>query len=312
MRRLALLMVLCAAAPALADRNDFTLERMIGPPSAPGAVVQPSLAQQSEFRSLMSEMAVVMSPLLLTPSDSLGWSGFHFSVDSRFTSISNRADYWRTGVKDVSSSFLSTVSLMARKGIWAPLPSFEIGLGGTYLVDSNIFALQAYAKLGIHEGFHNYPIPSIALRGAVSRLLGTNQVDLTVISTDLSISKQFGLGGAVKLDPYLGANLLVTIARSAVIDTTPGNDAYQEGMAQMTGMPMDLNSNTVFPDQDSILRWRLFVGARVVYSILAVSLEFAWTFCNDTATNCTVDNAAKLTDRSDGQAQISLSAGVVF
>jgi hypothetical protein len=312
MRRLALMTVLCVATPALADRNDFTLERILGSPATPGAVVTPSTAQQSQFRSLMSEMGVVMSPDLLTPADSLGWSGFHFSLDTRFTSISNNADYWKQGVQDVSSGFLSTINLMARKGLWAPLPSFEIGVGGSYLVDSSIFALQAYAKFGIHEGFHNYPVPSISLRGAVSHLLGTNQVDLTVVSTDLTVSKQFGLGGVVKLDPYLGANLLINIARSAVIDTTPGVDAYKQGMQQMTGMPLDLNSNTIFPDQDSILRWRLFLGARLVYHVLSVAAEFAWTFCNDTATNCTVDNGTKITDRSAGQAQISLSAGVVF
>jgi len=312
MRQLALLIVLCAPAPALADRNDFTLERMLGAPATPGAVVTPSLARQSQFRSLMSEMSVVMSPDLLTPADSLGWSGWHLSFDSRFTSISNKQDYWKVGVQDVSSSFLSTLHLMARKGIWAPLPAFEIGAGGAYLVDSSIFALQAYAKFGIHEGFHNFPIPSISLRGAVSRLLGTNQVDLTVVSTDLTVSKSFGLGGAVKLDPFLGANLLVTFARSAVIDTTPGIDAYKQGMAQMTGSPMDLNSNTVFPDQDAILRWRLFLGARLVYHVVAVTAEFAWTFCNDRAVHCTEDDTSKITDRSDGQAQITISGGVVF
>lgn len=307
-RAIAIVALLAGSGLARADRNDLTLERLIGPPSAPGAFNDPnSIAVQTQLRSLMSELSTVMAPKFLSPSDSLGWSGFHLSFDSSFTSISNKADFWQKGVRDVSSGFLPTLTLMARKGIWAPVPAFEIGAGATYLVDSNIWALVAYAKFAIHEGFHGKPIPSIALRAAVSRLVGTTQVDMTTISSDLSLSKSFGLGGSVKLDPYLGANLLVTIVRSGVIDTTPSVDAFQQG-----GQSLDLNANTTFPDPDTILRWRLFTGLRLVYSVLAISAEFSWTFCNDTATNCQQDNPQKITDLSNGQAQLSISAGLIF
>ncbi len=304
---LALMMV---ALPARADRNDLTLERLIGPPGVPGAFNDPNgnIPLQSSFRSLMSELGAVMAPKFLAPSDTLGYSGFHFSFDSSFTSISNKADYWRKGVRDVSSSFLPTVTVMARKGVWAPVPSFELGVGGSYLVDSSIFALIAYAKFAILEGFHGKPMPSIALRAAVSRLLGTAQADLTVVSTDLSLSKSFGLGGTLKIDPYVGANLLVMIVRSQVIDTTPYVDAFRQNPTSS----IDLNSNTTFPDQDPILRWRLFTGLRMVYSILAITAEFAYTFCNDSALDCQRDNPNKLTDRSDGQATLSISGGLIF
>jgi hypothetical protein len=309
MRRAVAIAVLLAGGVAHADRNDFTLERMVGMPATPGAVVDVggNIPLQSQFRSLMSEMAVVMSPDLMTPADSLGWSGFNLSVDGRFTQISNNADYWRRGVQDVSSGFLSTINVMARKGIWLPAPSFELGAGGSYLIDSSLFSLQAYAKLSIMEGFHNWPVPSIALRGAVSYVIGSHQASLTVVSTDLTLSKSFGLGGTVKLDPFIGANLLITFARSQIIDASPDVDAFKQGP-----MATDLNANTLFPDQDDILRWRLFAGARLVYSVLAITAQFAYTFCNDTATNCTADNPTKITDRSDGQAQITISAGLLF
>jgi hypothetical protein len=197
--------------------------------------------------------------------------------------------------------------MMARKGLWAPTPAFEIGAGGSYLVDSTVFALQAYAKLAVHEGFHKLPVPSIALRAAVSRPFGLGQVDMTLISTDLSISKSFGVAGTFKLDPYLGANLLVNIIKSQVIDTTPNTDAYRQG-----AMSLDLNANATFPDQDAILRWRLFAGLRFVYSLLAITGEFAWTTCNASALDCAKENAGKVTDRSDHQYQLSISAGLVF
>lgn len=305
----AILALVGLAQVARADRNDLTLERLIGPPKSPGAFNDPDIATQSAYRSLMSELSVVMAPTLLSPADSLGWSGFQFDVSSSFTQISNQADYWKKGVDDVSGSWLSTVSVLARKGIWAPLPSFELGAGGTTLANSGIFALQAYAKLALHEGFHGWALPSIAARAAVSRLVGTTQVDMTVISTDLTVSKSFGIAGTVRLDPYLGANLLVSIVRSQVIDTTPGIDAYKQFPATV-----DLNSNATFPDAagDNILRWRMFAGFRLVYSVLSLSGEFSYAFCNDTANSCGKDDLTKLMDRSSGQAQLTIGAGVIF
>lgn len=298
-----------AARAAHADRNDFTLERMIGPPQTPGVPNDPAgnIPLQSAYRSLMSEMGVVLSPKFLAPADTLGWSGFNFSFDTTFTKITDRADYWQRGVRNVSSGFLPTVTATARKGLWAPLPAFELGGGLSYLVDSSIYALQAYAKLGLHEGFHGWPLPSVALRAAVSRPMGTSQVDMTIVSTDLSLSKSFGVAGALRLEPYLAANLLVNIVSSQVIDTTPGIDAFRQG-----GAGPDLNANTTFPNQGSILRWRLFAGLRLVYSYLVIAAEVAYTFCNDSAMDCRRDDPIRVTDRSDGQLQLSFSAGMTF
>ena len=172
-----------------------------------------------------------------------------------------------------------------------------------------MFALQAYAKLALHEGYHGWALPSMALRAAVSRLVGTTQVDMTVVSTDVTLSKSFGLAGTMRLDPYVGANLLVTIVRSQVIDTTPNVDAFKQYPSTV-----DLNSNTTFPDAagDNILRWRMFVGFRLVYSVVSLSAEFSYAFCNDTANSCGKNDLTKLMDRSSGQVQLSLAGGLIF
>jgi hypothetical protein len=306
--RAAVVVALLSVATSARSDNNFSLERLIGPPSAPGQVNDPSsFIVQSQFRSLMSEMGVVLAPRFLSPADTLGWSGFQLSLESSFTQISNHADYWKLGVRHVSGSYLPTISVMARKGIWFPLPSFELGAGGTYLIDSDLYALTVYAKFGLHEGFHKSVLPSLAVRGAVSHLFGSSQVDMTVVSVDVSISKSFGLGGMMKLDPYVGANALFTIVRSQVIDTTPMIDAYQQGPNGL-----DLNANTTFPDQDTIIRWRLFGGFRLVYWKLAITGEVDYVLCNDSGSNCGKDNPAKITDRSNGQLQLSLSGSLYF
>lgn len=305
----AVVALLLVGGTARADRNDLTLERIIGMPATPGATIDPTLAQQTQFRSLMSELGVVMSPRMLSPADTLGWSGFQLSFESSFTQISNNADFWKNGVQNVSGSFLPTISLFARKGLWFPLPSFEIGAGGTYLIASEMYALQVYAKWALHEGFHSWPLPSIAVRGAVSHLFGSTQVDMTIASVDVSLSKAIGIAGVVRLEPYLGANALFNIVRSQVIDTTPNVDAFKQGP-----MGLDLNSNTTFPDEDTIIRWRLFFGFRLTYWHLALTGEYTYTLCNDTGSGCGQDKpaATKPVDRSDGQSQINFSGSVIF
>jgi hypothetical protein len=296
------------ATPAHADRNDLTLERIIGMPATPGTFNDPTdPVRQTMYKSLMSELSLVMAPHALAPADTLGYSGFQLAFETSFTQISNNADFWQRGVENVSSSFLSTISVMARKGIWLPLPGFEIGAGATKLIDSNMYAVQAYAKLALHEGFHDWAIPSLAVRGAVSHLLGAPQVDLTVLSLDASLSKSFGIAGTVTLDPYLGAGALLSFVRGQVIDTTPNVDAFAQGPDSA-----DVNANTTFPDPDTIVRWRLYAGFRLVYAFFALTGEFAYTFCNDSAGNCGKSDPTRVTDRSGGQAQINFSGSFLF
>jgi hypothetical protein len=306
--RLAPLAVLTIGVSARADRNDFTLERLVGMPSVQGTFNDPTdVTRQTLYRSLMSEMGMVFAPKLLSPADTLGYSGFQVSVDTTFTQVNKSADYWQHGVESVSSTYLPAISVMARKGIWLPAPGFELGIGGTKLIDSNLYALQAYAKFALLEGFHHWPVPSIAFRASGAHVFGTSQVSMTLLSLDATISKSFGLGGTVKFDPYLGVNSILNFVGSEVIDTTPNIDAFRQGSNSI-----DVNSNTKFPDPDMIVRWRLFAGFRLVYSILALTGEFAYTLCNDTGSHCAAADPLRVVDRSGGQAQLSFSGSLIF
>ena len=60
-----------------------------------------------------------------------------------------------------------------RKGLWLPLPAFEFGAGALSILGSHMYALQGYAKMALQEGFHGWWLPSFAVRGAASQLLGT-------------------------------------------------------------------------------------------------------------------------------------------
>ncbi len=299
-----LLWVLVLAVPlrSFADPNDLVLSRLgeCFTGDQPHACFDPNAAtpedrlarqvipQNQLFRSLMSELGVVMAPKFLSPADTLGYSGFQFSTELSFTTINKNSKYWcateESGTCDnvagkssnKGSGVLQTVGIIARKGIWLPLPSFEVGAGALYLMYSRMWAAQAFGKLALHEGFHDWPIPSLAVRGGVSHLLGSEQIQLVVASLDVSISKAFGVVGTFSLEPYVGWNYLWIIPRSEVIDKTPNVDAYAEETKPLPASEMRLDDhslNFVFGKQQSITRGRFFGGIKFKYYVFAMTAE---------------------------------------
>src|SRR5450432_1994106 len=260
----------------------------------PGAVTVPGEGQ-ARFRSLMSELGVVIAPRLQTPADTLGYAGFQFSAELGVTKINNSRPYWN-GVQSVDpgnpssgrpSSYLTTVGGFVRKGMWFPLPAFEFGAGAVNIVGSRMYAVQAYAKIALQEGFHGWWLPSFAVRGSASQLLGTDQVDLNVYGVDVLISKAFGLAGTSRLEPYLGWNVLFIDAQSGVIDATPACDSYEVRQAtdpakavnshcaaSQNGTWNDTFANFTFPQQSIITRYRWSGGFKLKLSVLFLVGEY--------------------------------------
>lgn len=317
---------LIGSSSARADDRDIVLSRLGNTISDFEGNPVDVVGNNLHFRSMVSELGVVLAPRLLSPSDTLGFGGFQFSADFAYTSITSDADYWRvlessnnpTG-SNVShgDSIVPTVGLFVRKGMWLPLPSFETGLGAVHLVDSDLWAAQGYAKFALHEGYHDLPLPSFAVRGAASRMMGSKDLDLTVASLDLSMSKAFGISQTVNIAPYGGWNLLIVVPRSEVIDKTPNLSPFTT--------PGDGAMNFVFKDQANITRHRMFLGAKLQYYVFAITLEANFAFAgssvddrsgNDTQCSDVVDPngvaACDATDEARLQESYSISVGLDF
>lgn len=288
----------------------------------------------SRFRSLMSELGVVVAPRLQTPADTLGFAGFQFSAELGMTKITNNQGdntkaFWN-GVSGVDPAnpnaarpdpYLTTVGGFVRKGMWLPLPAFELGAGAVNVVGSHMFALQGYAKLALQEGFHSWPIPSLAVRGSASQLLGTDQVDLTVFGIDVVISKAFSVGGTARFEPFGGWNLLFIDARSGVIDATPGCDAFAlehatPGMSpsaycapRQAGTPDDYAANFTFPRQDMITRQRFFAGFKLKLAVIFMAFEYDLIPAGRSRDDMQANGAR---DGSEQQQSFSLSTGLDF
>jgi hypothetical protein len=274
---------------------------------------------QSRYRSMMSELGVVVAPRLMTPADTLGYAGFQFSGELGITTINNNRKvsndptgiaYWN-GIEGVTSgapnaarpsSSLTTVGGFVRKGLWFPLPAFEFGAGAIDVLGSHMYALQGYAKLALQEGFHDWVLPSLAVRGSVSQLLGTSQVNMTVWGVDVLISKAFSIGGTARIEPYFGWNVLFIDARSGVLDATPPGCAAADD-----GTWNDLGNNFTFASQDVITRYRWSVGAKLKLSVFFLTVE------GDLIQGGTShDSNADIVDNSAKQESFSLSAGLDF
>jgi hypothetical protein len=291
--------------------------------------VTPSAEALSRYRSLMSELGVVAAPRLMTPADTLGFAGFQFSAELGVTKISRDQRFW-DGVQGVSpanptagrpDSYITTVGGFVRKGLWLPLPAFEFGGGALSILGSRMYALQGYAKFALQEGFHGWALPSLAVRGSASQLLGTDQVDLVVYGVDVLASKAVSIGGTARFEPYVGWNMLFIDARSGVIDATPGCDAFAL-QATPPGTPPsgtgcfpaqsgnawnDLNANFTFPSQSIITRQRWFGGFKLKLSVLFLAAQVDIALAGTSR-----DDTSGAADRSKRQETYSLSVGFDF
>ncbi len=315
------LAALLAPAAAAADDNDLVLGRLTNRIADDNIV-----PQNADLRSLASQLGVVLAPHLVTPADTLGFGGFQMTVNYAATTIDADAAYWRArrGSPDPAGAggtahgpgTLGTLGFFVRKGMWFPVPSFELGAGAVHLIDSRIWTGQLYAKLALHEGYAGLPLPSLAVRGGVSRMMQQRELDLTVASIDVTISKHFGIGGTWRLDPFAGWNVLMIIPRSEVIDPTPHIDPLDP----MT--EADRDNSFVFSDQDNIYRNRFLFGVKLQYYVLQLTLEasyaLAGTSVDDrggTTEPCMPNSATPACDAKDAaaaQRTLSVSAGFDF
>jgi hypothetical protein len=335
------------ASQAWAGKNDLKLLNLCPTPMAPsnGVVecawvhrrdggwisspVLPDAQGREDFRSLMSELGVVLAPRIPMVAGTAGISGFQLSAELGLTQISNNQRFW-DGVAAVEPTnrqavrpdpMLTTAGVFVRKGIWLPVPTMELGFGAVHLLNSQLLAWQSYAKVGIYEGFRDWPGPSFSARGAVSYLTGTDQIRMTVTSFDLLVSKGFGLLKTARLEPFAGWSLISIFAHSGRIDATPSCDATQIAAAPVgsnpgsvycassqTGTKNDFDANFSFPDQKTITRYRVFGGFKLKFAVVFFTAQYEAYFAGSSRDGST----ASARDRSATQSALSLSSGLDF
>lgn len=287
--------ILCGSVSgAHANKWDLSLARFIK--CEKPAACEPKIAAYERF---MAEYTFGLSPKILSPAETLGYSGFYLGFESTITPVPVDArgtgDYdpdddmdnrWINGTaqKWEYPGVMFVPGIHIRKGLpW----SFEIGSSVNFLAGASLVALGGEVKWTLFEGYrHGFrgALPDLAARGSVVRIVGETDADITIIGVDGSISYTFGAGGMVSLTPYAGYQYLWSIIRVEPLiyrddighsDWKTENDRNGSSEDEFHARDGEL-WNTTGLSGPNLGRSKLFLGFRIQYEVLALTFEAGW------------------------------------
>ena len=202
------------------------------------------------YKSLMSELGVVMAPHPLSPADTLGYSGFQIAFEAGFTQISNNADFWKKGVRE---RLRRASCRRSRDGAQGHLAA------AARLRDRRrrhqAHRQQHVRRAGLRQAGAARRLPRLAdpVAGGARRRCrawsarAADRSDHWSRSTPRCRSRSASAARSRSI-PTSASRALMIFVRGQVIDTTPNVDAYKQGPSSI-----DLNANTIFPDPDTIV-----------------------------------------------------------
>lgn len=173
----------------------------------------------AQFKTLSADLVAALSHKSLTPAEPLGITGFDLGVGMSVMQTDSDLP-WSITTGD-KQSYLTIPRISIHKGL--PL---DIDVGGFYATapGTGIHFFGGEIKYALIDG--NAVLPAVALRGAITRLSGIEQLDLDTRSVELVISK-----GLANLTPYAGIGRVwgdVTPAGSALAGPRPLNEESPE------------------------------------------------------------------------------------
>jgi hypothetical protein len=251
------------------------------------------------FERMAAELAVTLAPPVMAPARTVGARGFAFALDSTITTISGSETFWSRGTEGSGNVGLNESPmgvmvwnrLSVRKGL--PL-GLELGASAAHAVNSSLYTLGVELKWALLEGFHSGAggFPDVAVRAALNKQLGSDQLSTTVGSIDVLFSKPLLLAAPWVLSPFVDLQTLLIRAESSVIDLTPEVNAFaaceplpghQPGGS--SGAPAatvvctqdgsDFENNAVFQPL-SQTRLRLALGGELRHEWLTMATSFTF------------------------------------
>ena len=164
-----------------------------------------------------------------------------------------------------------------RRALRKGLPySFEIQGQLGYLINSELWTMGAGVKWALNEAVRSFPI-DFSLRGQANRMIGSTQLDLSMISYGAALGTQFGILGMVNISPFITYQPVMIFAGSTTLDATPGvYDAPGSESSNMNQMAPSGSTAFVFARTDETIH-RATAGLRFMFGVLKITSEFMWT-----------------------------------
>ena len=130
-----------------------------------------------------------------------------------------------------------------------------------YLIESELWAFGGYLKWALHEGMKTVPI-DFAVRGSYTQIVGSTQLQMSLVGLDVILSRSFGVGGVVNIAPYMAYSPLWVISSSEVLDSSPGE--YKDSP----------QADFVFNEESQLVH-RFTIGSRFVMGLFNLTPEVA-------------------------------------
>ena len=151
-------------------------------------------AVQKEFDDLSRQIGLAISYTPLAPAAPLGLLGFDIGVEATAVRIDAEEDFWIKAVGKKPPGYLVFPKVHAQKGL--PL-GFDVGLTYAKPPGTNIGFIGGELKWAVLKG--SLVTPAVAIRGDYTKLVGVDDIDMSVYGADISISKGFAFA-----TPYAG------------------------------------------------------------------------------------------------------------
>ncbi len=219
-------------------------------------------AKDGDFSKLVAQYGFAVAPSAMHSARSTGFGGFELAIEADYTSIDNKADYWKRGtqgLQDPSSKrfsdsnptpagLLQLYQMKIRKGF-----PFGLELTGAFgwLSNTTIFTIGADVRMSILEGFRTgIPaiFPDISVGGSVRTVAGTPEMQLTVAGFDAQLSKPIPIAGSLIITPYGGYQWIRIFGDSGLVDFTPNTDPVAACGFKGTNTPATPDSTTPYRD----------------------------------------------------------------
>lgn len=209
----------------------------------------------------MNQWGIAFAPTAMHSARTVGFGGFHFSIEGAVTKIDDGARYWRLGTqgpKDPTTGASSIIndSPPSSVQVWSMKlrKAFGFGLEITgsvgFMPDTSILVGGTDIRLSLLEGFREGIggiFPDVAAGGGVRTITGVSAFQLSVASVDVQISKPLPIADSSIITPWIGWQMVFMFADSNLIDLTPATDPVN--YCNFTGINVPGNPDTTRDDK---------------------------------------------------------------
>lgn len=166
--------------------NDVTIYRDCGGAPAPCEL----WLRDYEYRKVIQELGLMISPKVMSPSSTLGINGFDAGIEVNTALLHGQELYWTKAAQDETMPrVFSFPTLRVRKGL--PL-SLEGGMNISYLPFTSQQVIGGDARFAVHEGFSL--VPDVAIQLSYAQYIGNEQLDMNVKQGSATLGYTWAFG----------------------------------------------------------------------------------------------------------------------